>query len=749
MLRQFALALLLVASLHAAAATPNPAPTNLDFESGAPGEAPPGWLTPTAKGGYPAVLSAEKPKQGKQCVRLSAAGNVEDASPFGNVMQQIDATPYRGKRLRFRAAVRIEAENGTTGLWMRVDRPAQQFGFFENMQDRPVTSPEWAYYEISGDVADDAEVLNIGLLLMREGTAFLDDVTLEVVPKLEMRSAPPRPVTPRGLQNLTAFTRLFGIVRYFHASDQAAAADWDAVAVNAVDAVESAKDASELVTRLNDIFLPLAPSVRIYPSSAPLPAPRVVKPAGAKTIVAWQHNGLGQGPKKAESIYVSERIRDDAAKPDPKVADLLQPMTLDLGGGVSASVPLAVYADATGTLPRPDREALPLSKAAYTGNDRATRVADVVILWNVLQHFYPYFDVVDVDWPAELQTALRAAGENRDETAFLETLRKMIVAIHDGHGNVYPSMSQRRTTLPLLWRAAGDALVVTAVGEGVTGLAVGDEVVAIDGTPAMQALREAEALISGATPQWRRSMALLYQLGSGAPESQAVLTIRNADGSTRPVTVTRTVTKEELHEQRPEKIVELKPGFWYVALDRISDAEFNAALEKLAAARGIVFDLRGYPSVGIDPLRHMIDTHSQSARWNVPILRRPDFKGVEWHTGGRWELDPAKPRLPKNIVFLTDGRAISYAESWMGIVEAYKLGRIVGEPTAGTNGNINRLKLPGGYNVIFTGMKVLKHDGSRHHGVGIIPTHPVSPTIAGIRAGRDEQLEKALEILQK
>jgi C-terminal processing protease CtpA/Prc len=60
---------------------------------------------------------------------------------------------------------------------------------------------------------------------------------------------------------------------------------------------------------------------------------------------------------------------------------------------------------------------------------------------------------------------------------------------------------------------------------------------------------------------------------------------------------------------------------------------------------------------------------------------------------------------------------------------------------------VNVIRLPGGYAVRFTGMKVLKHDGSRHHGVGIHPTVPVSPTITGVRAGRDEQLEKAIEIV--
>jgi C-terminal processing protease CtpA/Prc len=92
--------------------------------------------------------------------------------------------------------------------------------------------------------------------------------------------------------------------------------------------------------------------------------------------------------------------------------------------------------------------------------------------------------------------------------------------------------------------------------------------------------------------------------------------------------------------------------------------------------------------------------------------------------------------------FLTGGRAISYAESCLGIVERYRLAEIVGGPTAGTNGNVNPFLLPVGYAVSWTGMKVLKHDGSPHHGVGIRPTIAVERTRRGAAEGRDEVLER-------
>jgi C-terminal processing protease CtpA/Prc len=71
----------------------------------------------------------------------------------------------------------------------------------------------------------------------------------------------------------------------------------------------------------------------------------------------------------------------------------------------------------------------------------------------------------------------------------------------------------------------------------------------------------------------------------------------------------------------------------------------------------------------------------------------------------------------------------------------------VGQPTAGTNGNINPFVLPGDFRITWTGMKVLKHDGSQHHLIGIQPTVPAKRTIQGIIEGRDELFEKALKII--
>ena len=132
-------------------------------------------------------------------------------------------------------------------------------------------------------------------------------------------------------------------------------------------------------------------------------------------------------------------------------------------------------------------------------------------------------------------------------------------------------------------------------------------------------------------------------------------------------------------------------------------------------------------------------------QWHVPVTYFPDRRDVSTRSRtGRFSLGP---RFRAKVAFLTDGRAISYAETYLGIIEHYKLADIVGGPTAGTNGNVNPFTLPGGYRIAWTGMKVLKHDGSRHHGVGIQPTVPVIRTIRGIATGKDEFLERAVALV--
>jgi C-terminal processing protease CtpA/Prc len=628
-------------------------------------------------------------------------------------------------------------------MWMRVDRPGGVMGFFDNMNDRPILSAQWNYYEIVGDVEEDAHGLSFGVMSFGKGSVWVDDVSIEILgetQKLPAEAA--RPVDDRALQNLVAFSRLFGYVRHFYPGSEAARTDWESFAIDGVRAVEGAKTSSELAEILASLFRPVAPTVQVYLSNHAPQVSAAVLPPGNQTTVkvkVWRHHGFGTGARN--SIYKSELLTVEM-----QAAKVPRPYEADLGSGLRCRVPLALFVSADETeIPHPP------ARKRRTGDDRATRLGDVILAWNVFQHFYPYFDVVKTDWPAALETALRSAASDQDAAAFVNTLRRLVAALHDGHGHAYSSVSGPAFPVPVSWDWIEDRLVITHVPktEG-QDIARGDLVIAINGKPVAQALADTESLISGATPQWIRYNAL-RELALGNKDEQVTLEIEPYanPGKSHQVILKRDVSPMDLAEPRPEKIKELEPGIVYVDLNAVSDGDWNTALPQLSKARGIVFDMRGYPSK-LSPsfLSYLSEKTMTSAQWHIPNVAFPDRKDLQFKRDDGWNLSPKTPYLAAKKAFIIDGRAISYAESCMGIVEYYKLGEIVGGPTAGTNGNVNPFTLPGGYTLVWTGMKVLKHDGSQHHGVGIRPTIPASRTRAGVAAGRDELLERAVQAVK-
>lgn len=155
---------------------------NLNFDEGEPGKAPPGWLVPIPAGTIAEVRNGTECRNGA-CVFLT---RTEQPPPntFGSVMQSKSAKTFAGKKFVFRAAIRVENSSvaeDRVQLWARVDLPNQQRGFFENMDDRPIRTGDWAIYEVRGEVEPDATLINFGIMAFGKARAWVDDAELEIV----------------------------------------------------------------------------------------------------------------------------------------------------------------------------------------------------------------------------------------------------------------------------------------------------------------------------------------------------------------------------------------------------------------------------------------------------------------------------------------------------------------------------------------------------------------------------------------
>lgn len=552
--------------------------------------------------------------------------------------------------------------------------------------------------------------------------------------------AAPAPATPETAR-LAAWARLYGVLRWFHPTDAAQAMDWDRLAVEGVKAVRAAGSGPELERTLRELAAPVGSGVAI---GVDLPA--AATPKAGDALMAWRHLGFGLGIPVGPGIYESGRTQRKPGAPFEAPLRAGDSVDVELGAGLRARVPLVLAdADARTTAEQERLAAAPRSgPAARDPADPDVAAADVVVAWNLFRHFYPYWPETGVDWDARLPVLLQAASAApSSREAHRTVLRRLVAEAHDGHGSVGDTDSRGpRGVLPVAIRRLEERWVVT--GSSVPDqVRAGDVVLAVDGRASW--LDEEEALYSG-SPQWRREGAA-RALAWGVEGDRVRFDLERA-GKTFTAELTRR-SREEAREPRPLRVAEIRPGVWYVDLTRADWAAIEPQLAQLAAARAVVFDVRGYPTdAGARILPHLMTAPERALWMHVPRLVEPFARIAGWDDHG-WNLAPAPPHIGGKIAFLTDGRAISYAESVMGYVEDLRLGAIVGGPTAGTNGNVNRIALPSGMTVMFTGMRVTRHDGAPFHLAGVRPTIAVAPTLAGIRAGRDEVLEQALDHLAR
>lgn len=372
-----------------------------------------------------------------------------------------------------------------------------------------------------------------------------------------------------------------------------------------------------------------------------------------------------------------------------------------------------------------------------------TRIGAVISAWNIFNHFYPYFDVIETDWDNVLTETLINVLQDQNEKECLFTLLGMTSQLHDGHASVGHPVNKNFKRLPVLFDFIDDQVIV--ISSNNNQLQKGDILIGIDGKSANQTFNDIVKIMSG-SPQWKKVRALRNFTAQDSNEVSELKIKR--EGELLNISVDRKGKVPQIH--RPENISKINDDIIYINLDKASMKEIDKKIDEIAKSKAVIFDLRGYPKGNHDVISYMIDFPVQSARWNIPQIIYPDLENiVGYDTTGRWTLKPKQPRIQGEIIFLTDGGAISYAESFMGIIEHYKLAEIVGSTTAGANGNVNSFTTMGGFRFRWTGMKVLKQDYSQHHLIGIKPTISIRPTLKGISEGRDEVLEKAVEILSK
>jgi C-terminal processing protease CtpA/Prc len=398
-----------------------------------------------------------------------------------------------------------------------------------------------------------------------------------------------------------------------------------------------------------------------------------------------------------------------------------------------------------------------LSAFAYVSQSPLTheeRLLGLFKLWNAIRYFYPFPEMIDGEWDDVLTEFIARVNESNDEQAYYHQLQHMMGRINDGHAFLaagYPELWKP----PIEVREIEGEAVIVAIDQqadlypALLSLEAGMIVTQVDGRSVAELIEERLLWVPGATEQHRRYLAF-QQLLTGRENSAVIL--RVADGTSkdaRKVSLTR--THRVVNVEQSPAFSWLSDQIGFIDVTRIDNAGFKQAMNDFEGADGLLVDLRGYPSsVGLGMVFDSLFDGTGNVGWShLPLINSPNPDSRGWKFLAQRMGSGAIDAYEGEVVILTDVRAVSASE-WL-LLPLQDSGRamIVGEPTAGTTSNITYVEIPGPAYAGFTGAKALHSDGSPFQGIGIIPDVEVHPTIQGIREGRDEILEKGLEVLQE
>jgi C-terminal processing protease CtpA/Prc len=390
--------------------------------------------------------------------------------------------------------------------------------------------------------------------------------------------------------------------------------------------------------------------------------------------------------------------------------------------------------------------------------DRDYRLLALFRFWNIIDRFYPYKELLDQPWDKTLLEFIPRLEAARDATEYVLTVAELLTRIQDSHGTISsPLYSQYLGNN--FWGIASSFIegrsVVTKVHDPLAkekGIEAGDVILSVDGEKTQDRRARLKKVIAASTVGRLEAIVDMRFLAGNKESPSIRLVVQKASGRVLDVELPRTPPQAGNVPEAPKlpHFGVLPSGLGYIDLGRLLDSDVGPALEAVKKTPGLILDMRGYPIGGTWLLASRLAT----SRKSFAILEFPVYSGETGSFSRRRELQDLEPSpdhfdYKGKIAVLIHGSTQSAAEHTCLLLETVADVTFVGGPTSGADGNITYTFVPGGIALSFTGMGVLHADGRQLQRKGIQPRVRVAPTIDGVRSGRDEILEKAVEFLKR
>lgn len=383
--------------------------------------------------------------------------------------------------------------------------------------------------------------------------------------------------------------------------------------------------------------------------------------------------------------------------------------------------------------------------------------------WNVIEYFFPSKYLMDTNWDSTLIESVPKFVYAKTQFDYLHAIQWTTARIDDGHGFVRAPWFPLTKYVPITTFYNKDTLYVTGHANdsfaATTKIIRGDKIVSINGQSVKDRwmrLRSHRSASNESYAEFR--FASSSDLTSTELDSITFVLIR--DGNS--ITVTeKTYRSREMFrkwktpqhklqgrsEIRTDSISGKRYG--YFNMGTLKKSQVDSLFKELKGVDHLILEVRNYPSdfpAWIKVANKIVYPRQGIARMSYPDYDHPGY--LKFTQVGLKVGTNKKDYYKGKIYILIHHYTMSAAEyETMGLRLAPN-SVVIGTQTAGADGNVSTIVLPGNYSSTFSGLGWYYADGRQTQRIGIVPDIKVEYTVESELAQRDPIMEKALELIR-
>ena len=704
---------------------------NLDFE-----QLPPGQMLPNAWfpwGTYTLRTDSTVVHSGQYAANITANGQ----GNFGSIAYRLPAN-YEGDSITLEGYMKLDSvADGFAGLLLRVDADRKPL-VFDNMQQRKLQGTmDWQQYRTTLPFPQEAEDIYVAGILVGKGQAWFDDFKvlidgedIQTLPEVAKELPPARldttfdegseivlnELTAEVIHNLYAVGKVWGFAKYHHPAIASGDYHWDYELLRILPAVQDAS----FMTRMTEWLPPVTKGEDDQLPGDTLQRIKLSSPTDWLSQAPW----LSQ-----EARQQLQAIQDAPVGPSHYYLDFVP----------NVGNPIFQHEH-----PYPHME----------WTDDGFKLLGLFRYWNMIEYFFPYRHLMDENWDEVLREFIPKMTAADDELSYKLTLLELITKVQDTHANIWQdsviSQFYGPRAIPIQVNMVEDQAVVVKVFESLNAnstVSVGDVITHIDGKEVSQRVQEHQvyAPASNRPTQLRDIARRLLR----TDKNLLSITFQNEHGTFQEEIPTVDLTKEPLNywSQQVSSHQTIKNDIGYIYPGSLKEGEIDTIMNEFMDKKGLIVDLRCYPSefIVFSLGKYLMPSPTPFAKFTVGSLRTP---GQFVFRDSPLQVGKENPNyFSGKVVILINELTQSQAEYTTMALRVAPRATVIGSTTAGADGNVSSISLPGGIETMSSGIGIYYPDGTEAQRIGIVPDVEMHPTIEGIRAGKDELLDKAIEMI--